>query len=73
MKKFKKFMFHNSTMIGVLYFGTPITFMLVIPLLVGVITDSGFVCYLAILIGMVLPLALIPVLNKIVDKYIIGE
>lgn len=73
MQKFKKFMFHNGTMIDVLYFGTPIILMILLPLLVGVITDSGFVCYLAILVGMVLSLCLIPVLNKIVDKYIIGE
>ncbi len=73
MSKFRKFMLHNSTMIVVLYFSTPIVFVIVLPLLIGVITDSGFVCYLAILVGMVLTLALIPVINKIVDKYIIGE
>ena len=73
MKKFKKFMFHNDTMIGVLYFGTPITFMLVIPLLVGLIANSEELCGCLIITGMILSLALIPVLNKIVDKYIIGK
>lgn len=73
MNKFRKFMLHNSYMIGVLCFGTPITFMLILPLLIGVITGFGFVCYLALLVGMVLSLSLIPVINKIIDKYIIGK
>ena len=73
MDKFRKFMLHNDIMIGVLYFGTPIMFMVILPLLIGVITDSGFIYYLAILVGMILSLSLIPVLNKIVYKYIIGE
>ena len=66
-------MLHNSNMIGVLYFGTPIIFMVILPLLIGVMTESSFICYLAMLVGMILSLSLIPVINKIVDKYIIGE
>ena len=73
MNKFRKFMLHNSTMIVILYFSTPLVLVILLPLLIGVITDSGFICYLAKLVGMVLSLTLIPVLNKIVDKYIIGE
>ena len=72
MNKFKKFMLHNDNMIDVLYFGTSTVFMIVLPLLIGVITDSGFICYLAILVGMILTLTLSPVIDKIVDKYIIG-
>ena len=73
MNKFRKFMLHNSTMIVVLYFSTPLLLVILLPLLIGVITDSSSICYLAILTGNILSLALIPVLNKIVDKYIIGE
>ena len=65
---------YNVITMGILlYCGTPLVLMVVLPVLIGVITDSGFICYLAILVGMILSLALIPVLNKIADKYIIGE
>ena len=73
MNKFRKFMLHNSNMIGVLYFGIPITLILILPLLIGLIVNSGELCYLLVLIGNILSLCLIPIINKIVDKYIIGE
>lgn len=73
MDKFKKFMLHNDAMIGVLYFGIPIMFMLLLPLLIGCIVNSEELCYLLMITGMILSLSLIPVINKIVDKYIIGE
>ena len=73
MNKFRKFMLHNQSMICVLYFGIPITLILILPLLIGLIVNSGELCYLLVLIGNILSLCLIPIINKIVDKYIIGE
>ena len=73
MNKFRKFMLHNHSMIYVLYFGIPITLILILPLLIGIIVNSGELCYLLILIGNILSLCLIPIIDKIVDKYIIGE
>lgn len=73
MKKFRKFMLHNGDMIGALYFGTPIILMLILPLLIGLIANSEELCGCLIITGMILSLLLIPVLNKIADKYIIGE
>ena len=73
MNKFRKFMLHNSNMIDVLYFGIPITLILILPLLIGLIVNSEELCYLLVLIGNILSLCLIPIINKIVDKYIIGE
>lgn len=72
MNKFRKFMLHNSNMIDVLYFGIPITLILILPLLIGLIVNSGELCYLLVLIGNILSLCLIPIIDKIVDKYIIG-
>ena len=72
MNKFRKFMLHNSNMIGVLYFGIPITLILILPLLIGLIVNSGELCYLLVFIGNILTLCLIPIIDKIVDKYIIG-
>lgn len=74
MNKFKKFMLHNVIIMGVLlYCGTPLVLIVVLPLLIGCIVNSGELCYLLIVTGMVLSLSLIPVLNKIAYKYIIGE
>ena len=73
MNKFRKFMLHNQSMIDVLYFGIPITLILILPLLIGLIVNSGELCYLLVLIGNILTLCLIPIIDKIVDKYIIGE
>ena len=73
MDKFRKFMLHNDIMADVLYFCIPLILMTLLPLLIGVITDSGFICYLAMLAGMLLSIVILPVINKIVDKYIIGE
>ena len=69
MNKFRKFMLHNSNIIGVLYFGIPITLILILPLLIGLIVNSEELCYLLVLIGNILSLCLIPIIDKIVDKY----
>lgn len=73
MNKFRKFMLHNIYMIVILYCGTPLLLIVVLPLLIGCIVGSIELRYLLIFTGMILTLFLIPVLNKIVDKYIIGE
>ena len=74
MEKFKKFMQHNVITMGILlYCGTPLVLMVVLPVLIGCIVNSGELCYLLMITGMILSLSLIPVLNKIADKYIIGE
>ena len=69
MNKFRKFMLHNSNIIGVLYFGIPITLILILPLLIGLIVNSEELCYLSVFIGNILTLCLIPIIDKIVDKY----
>lgn len=66
-------MLHNETMIDVLYFGTPLVFMILLPLLIGYIVNSGELCFMLILTGGVLLLILLPVVSKIVDKYIMGN
>lgn len=58
----------NGIMIVILYCGTPIVLVAVLPSLIGCIVGSIELRYLLIFTGMILTLALIPVLNKIVDK-----
>ena len=59
----------NGIMIVILYCGTPIILVTVLPSLIGCITGSIELRYLLIFTGMILTLFSIPVLNKIVDKY----